>query len=309
MTYYLKEGQRLMFSTIKLFENECLISNLSTNITKRKAEKIIKKMKKKKIEQVVLSKQIKQNKKIIDELNNYDIIILDGKWLMQYLLHQIICYLQEKQQISNIDEITILANDLTNEVNKNIKKFANTYKKIRIVTNHLEKFNRFEEELYETNGISIIITNNKRKALSKSELIINFDFVQETINQYNIYEKAIIINLNSPIKINKKRFCGLLITDYEVELQNLEKENETKLLNLNDIIKKQNEFALKEILEDQIYSNIEKTLNSNAFETIENIIKKYNINISQLYGINRSDKLKRHTKNQYNSINKHCFFK
>lgn len=293
VVYYIKKGQSSIFPLIKIYENECKISNINSSRTKKKIEKIVKKMKKKKIEQVVISKEMKKNKEFVEELNNYDITIFDGKWLMQYILPQIICYIKEKQIIPDVEEVTILANDLTNEVNQNIQRFAHTYKKIRIVTNHLEKFKKIEEKLYETTGISIIITNNKRKALSKSELIINFDFVQETINQYNIYEKAIIINLNNIIKINKKRFCGLVITDYEVKLQDCNEENKIELLDFNDIQRKQEEFSLKEILEEKLYYNIENMPNYNTFETIENIIKKYNIKINQLYGINRSDSLKK----------------
>lgn len=204
MGCYIKQGQSSILQDIKLIENECQILKPLDKITKKKKEKIIQKITRKGINQVVVSKDIKNNQEFIDLLNNYDITIFDGKWLMQYMLRPIINYL--KKQRENIDEITILANDLTNEVTQNLKRFANTYKKIRIVTNHLEKFKRVEEELFETTGIPIIISNNKRKALAKSEIIINFDFVQEIINQYNINENATIINLSDKIKINKKRF-------------------------------------------------------------------------------------------------------
>ena len=210
MIYYVKEGQRSIFPKIKIKENECEISEINNNI--KKTERTIKKIKKKNINQIVLSKQLKKKQEFIKLLNNYDITIFHGKWLMQFLLQEIILYLNEKEKIKNIDEITILANDLSNVVKQNIINFANLYKKIRIVTNHLVKFKRLEEELYEKNGVSIIMTNNKRKALSKSDLIINFDFVEEIINQYIINENAIIINLDKKIKVNKKRFNGIIIT-------------------------------------------------------------------------------------------------
>ena len=233
MAYYLKEGQRSMFSKIKINENECEISLLNSNI--KKAEKIAQKLRKKQINQVVLNKKLKDNKEFIKTLNNYDIAIIDGKWLMQYIIQNIINYLNKKKKIQTNDEIIILANDLSNEVRQNIKEFAKTYKKIRIVTNHPERFKRIEEQLYEESGISIIITNNKRKALVKANLIVNFDFVQEIINQYNINENATIINLNDNVKINKKRFSGTIITDYEVEFQNSEEKPELEILNFEDI--------------------------------------------------------------------------
>lgn len=284
MAYYIKQGQSSIFQEIKIIEDECQIQKTISKISTKKLEKIVKKIKKKNINPVVLSKEIKQNQEFIEMLNNYDITIFDGKWLMQYMLQDIIVYLKEKQKIKTDDEITILANDLNNEVKQNIKTFANIYKKIRIVTNHLEKFKKLEQELYEENGTPIIITNNKRKALAKSELIINFDFVQECINQYNINENAIIINLGEKIKINKKRFNGIVITDYEVEIEKNDEEDETEVL--ESIIKKQTEFALKEILEERIYTESKKQLNFNIFQTVQNAIKKYKINIKELNGIN-----------------------
>lgn len=290
MAFYVEEGQSSIFTKIKISEDKCQISKLVSN---NKIEKTVKKMKKKKIEQVVLSKKLKQNEEFVKKLNDYDIIIFDGKWLMQYMLSQIIFYLEYKKIISNPDEITILANDLTNEVRQNIEKFSDMYKKIRIVTNHLEKFRRIERKLYDDKGISIILTNNKRKALSKSKIIINFDFVQELINQYNICEEAIIINLDSTIKINKKRFCGLVITDYEVELQKNKEKDEMEMLEIDNIIEEKERFSLKEILEERIYSKVQNTLNNNIFEMVENIIKRYNIRVNRLYGINRHNKLNR----------------
>ena len=131
-----------------------------------------------------------------------------------------------------------------------------------------------------------MITSNKRKAMSKSILIVNFDFVQEAINQYNVNENAIIINLNDRIKIDKKRFSGLIITDYEVEFRKHEIECEQKILDIEDILKKQEEFSLKEILEEKIYMNSLKYPNFSAFRTIENIMENYNIKIKELYGVN-----------------------
>ena len=283
MGYYIKQGQSSIFKYIKIIEDECEILKIISKTTPKKLEKIVEKIKKKDINPIVLSKEVKQNQKFLEMLNNYAITIFDGKWLMQYILQDIIEYLKEKQKIAIDDEITILSNDLNNEVKQNIKTFANKYKKIRIVTNHIDKFKKLEQELYEENGTSIIITNNKRKALAKSELIVNFDFVQETINQYNINENAIIINLSEKIKINKKRFNGIIITDYEVKI---EKDNEEKEEILKEIIQKEMEYSLKEILEEKIYSHTKKQPSINTFPIVKNILKKYKIKIKELNGLN-----------------------
>ena len=140
MVYYVKQGQNSIFKSIKINGNQCTIQKLTPNTTVKKIEKIAEKMKKKQIEQVILNKETKQSEQFIKILNNYDITIHDGKWLMQYILQDIIDFLKLKGKLPRTDEISILANDLTSEVRQNIKTFASTNKKIRLVTNHLERF-------------------------------------------------------------------------------------------------------------------------------------------------------------------------
>ena len=53
----------------------------------------------------------------------------------------------------------------------------------------------------------------------KSQIILNIDFPQELINKYNIYDDAVIVNLKGNIKINKKRFNGLNINNYEINFR------------------------------------------------------------------------------------------
>ena len=51
----------------------------------------------------------------------------------------------------------------------------------------------------------------------KSQIILNIDFPKELINKYNIQDEAIIVNVKGTVKINKKRFNGLNINDYEID--------------------------------------------------------------------------------------------
>lgn len=276
MVYYIKQDENLCFRKIKIDDNLCKIClKFRNNI----AKKIVKKIRKKKIDKVVLSRKIKKNQEIIKELKNYNITILDGKWLMQYMIKEIIFHLEEHKKINYSDEIAILANNANNEIKRVINELFEKYKKVRIVTNNLKIFKKMENELLDYYGIPVIVSNNKRKALSKSSLIINFDFNQESINEYNINEKAIIINLSEEIKIEKKRFNGFVICDYEIEL------DREKLCDIED---KQTEFSLKDILEEKIYSNIEKTKECIRFNEVRDIIERYNVHICELIGRNSS---------------------
>ena len=62
------------------------------------------------------------------------------------------------------------------------------------------------------------ISNNKRKSLLKSEIIINIDFTEESINKYKIFDNAIIVNINDKINIQSKRFNGININYYKIQI-------------------------------------------------------------------------------------------
>ena len=102
MIYYLKQGQSSIFPKVKVIENKCEVTKLGTN--KKKIEKTVKKIKKKNIEQIVLSKELKQNEELIKTLKNYDITILDGKWLMQFMTEDIIDYLKQNGKDNHLHQ-------------------------------------------------------------------------------------------------------------------------------------------------------------------------------------------------------------
>ena len=202
-------------------------STIILPINEKTKEKQIEKIAKKTIKvigkisnskKIVLSKKMKKEEKYIHYLNEYGIEIADGRWLFEILLTDIVNYIVEKQKIERVN-ISVLINDLTDKEFENIKLLAQKYTTINIVTNHIEKFRKLEQQLQEK-GIIATITNNKKKSLMKSQIIINIDFPKELINKYRINENAAIINVKRPIKITQKRFNGVTVNDYEIEYRN-----------------------------------------------------------------------------------------
>ena len=187
-----------------------------------KTKKIIQKYSTSK--KVVLSKEMYKQTQYINYLNTYGLEIQDGKWLFEILLPEITEYIINKKKIEKTN-ISIMINDLTDNEFENIKILSRKYKLINIVTNHIEKFKRLEKQLQENEGIIITITNNKKKSLMKSQIILNIDFPKELINKYNIQDDAIIVNVKGNAKINKKRFNGLTINDYEIDFRDDKKNN------------------------------------------------------------------------------------
>lgn len=260
---------------IKIQENTIMLP-IDENIKEKQIEKIATKTNKiiqkySTSKKIVLSKEMYKEQKYVNYLNTYGLEIQDGKWLFEILLPEITKYIINKKKIEKVN-ISIMINDLTDIELENIKVLARKYKSINIVTNHIEKFKNLEKQLQENEGIIITITNNKKKSLTKSQIILNIDFPRELINKYNMQDEAIIVNMKGNVKINKKRFNGLNINDYEIDFRDDKKNN--KALN--------NHFYLKDLYESELYK---KQKISEIREKIKNdkvIIKKLILNNGEL---------------------------
>ena len=278
--YYIQETDKPkfwqnLFQIITLKEDKIILPIGEEELTEKKAKKLAEKTKKiiDKVssKNIVISKTIKKQKQYINYLQSENINIIEGKKLFQILVVPILDYIVKKKKLKKEDTyVSILTNETSEVILENIKRIIRQYKKVNIVTNHIEKFKKIEEQILNQEGIMINVGNNKRKSLSKSKIIINVDFPTELINKYQINEDAIIINLRGNVKINKKRFNGLNINDYEIKSKNYEEFD----------YEKENLYYKKDIYESQLYLN-------QPLEYIERKIAKDKVKILYLEG-NRS---------------------
>ncbi len=225
--YYIKETDKPskfaeFFHIVKLENDTIILPILSTSLDEKTAYKLAIKTKtildKTNSKKLVLSKQVKQQEAYMNYLYSYNYEIVDGRWLFQMLLFDVLEYIIKKLKIKEEEtKIGILVNDISDLAIYAIEKLVSKYKYVKIVTNHINHFKNIEEKISEEQGIFINVGNNKRKILSKTNIILNLDFPTELINRYTIYNTATIINFKGNVKITNKRFNGLNINDYEID--------------------------------------------------------------------------------------------
>ena len=252
------------------------IENENKNEKDKQIKRIVKKIKRKcinnNIESVVISKNLKNNKLFIDQIYENDVNIIDGKWLLTYMINEVLEFICNKKQNNKEEvEITILSKFISNESFDIVKQLSKEYKRINIVTKQINEFKHLENKIFDEYGMVMTVTNNKRKSLSKARIIINMDFSEKELNEFNIYENAIIINLKDNIKIKRKRFNGIVINDYEI--------CSVRQDEYFDLFKIKN-YYLKDLLEANIYRKKDSFLN------IRRSITKGHFKIRDLYGIN-----------------------
>lgn len=213
--------------------------------------------------QVVLSRYL-QTTILKEEIEKNKILLLDGIYLFEYVCLNVLEYIAKmKKEELNKQEVTILVNKLDRKKERQIIQIAQHVKRVQIVTRQIQIMHKLEEQL-EMQGIAILITNNKRKSLLKSKIILNLDYSQEMLNEFSINRDGILINILTKAEISTKGFNGINILDYEILYDGYE---ENKLV-----------FQNQKVYESKIMQKNENE--------IEQLLMKDNVRIVNLTGKN-----------------------
>ncbi len=212
---------------------------------------------------IVLSKYLDGVQEVKEMLASSKLSFIKGEKIANYLLLEVLEYIAKMigGEVQK-QEITILVEKKTIEIEKVILELATKVKRIQIVTPNLNQFDRLENELETKFGIACTINNNKRKSLAKSKIIINLNASESYINQFNLNPYAIIIDMKQKIKIYTKTFCGIHIYDYQMKVDTINLE--------------ENVFEVKKQYEAKLVGN--------SYETIRKHIEKENARIINLIG-------------------------
>lgn len=264
-------SQNLKYSVFKYFFKRIEIKKdkliLNCNIDKMKLKKKIKIVKKiSKIlnknnsNTVIISSKLKKDIFFTDLLYSEQLNIITGKKMFKTLIEKILEKTILEHNIKKEEtEIALAANSKNEWVCNLIINLSKKFKSVKIVSNNIKYFKEIEEKLFENEGIIVTVTNNKRKAMLKSNIILNIDFSEEQLNKYNIYENSIIISVEDNIKIHKKRFSGIIINDYNIKLR---KEGDI----FKDLTKDEyKEFSLKDLAECYITGKPEEIKNIEVY--------------------------------------------
>ncbi len=277
--YYIQETDKpvliaRIFNLVEIIDDKIILPISSEEIIENKRASILVKRIKKILDKtrcksVVLSKYLKTQESFVNVLEDCSINIIDGKWLFSILSNRVLDYIVEKENLKKEEtNVSVLVNKNDSDyIIENIKNIIKTYKSVNIVTTNAGKFKKLEKDILEQEGTMITITNNKKKSLVRSKIILNVDFTNAEINKYNISDEAIIVNLQGNVDINKKRFNGININDYEISFEDFEEFDYDK----------SNIYFQKDIYESSIYKK-------QPYEYIERKIKRDRVKITELVG-------------------------
>lgn len=243
-----------IFKKTELLQNTIIINQDIEKIKLRKKIKIIKKINRilemNKCKTVLLSKDIKKDEELVNLLYSNNINIIDGKTIFKMKMIEVLEYILKRKNIScNDAKIAIISNTVNSFLKNNTMILAKKVKELTIATNKRKEFKKIDEVLCDE-GIIITITNNRKKGIIKSDIILNIDIPKEIINLYNIKDDAIIVNFEENVKIRKKRFAGVIIDGYKSRLDVKDVVKNEEIMRCS-LLKSENEekYDFNEILE------------------------------------------------------------
>ena len=124
------------------------------------------------------------------------IFFFDGNGLFEYIIYEILMYIINIQNRKpGLEDIYIIVNNIDEVMLGNIIFLSTKFKNVNIVSKNIGKYDYIETLVYNNTGNSVILLNNKRKSLRRAKYIINVDNSIKELNEYLIYRKAIIINM------------------------------------------------------------------------------------------------------------------
>lgn len=182
---------------------------------------IIKKLKNEKTKtqkvQIVLEDDLKE---YIDYFSEFK--ILNGKDFMNNNVKTILEKILENIPMA-LQDVFILTNKYNEQSIRTIKNIGQEFKSVNVISKEIEKYKTLEDIL-ENETIVFSIANNKKKSLKKAKIILNMDFSNEQLQEYNICRSAIIVNLSKEKIKDLKSFEGIIVQNVEIELEDSEKE-------------------------------------------------------------------------------------
>lgn len=259
--FLIKElDKRKLFGKVSLKNDQILIKQKVDKMKISKKIKLVNRISKilktNNSNKAIVSNNLKKDDEFLNLLYSNGIDVIQGRYLFKVIIED---FLEKVCIQNNIKEKDILISIAINDVNEwaiqLVENLSKKFKMVNVVTQKNNYFKNLQKRLYDENGIIITITNNKKRALSKANIILNIDFPEEIINKYVIKDDGIIINLEEKIKIKKKRFNGKIINDYEIKV----KENTDMYYALQK--QEYNGFDIKDLVEIYIINNPKETEN------------------------------------------------
>ncbi len=187
-------------------------------------KKIIKEINVHKVENVLLSNELVNNKILQHALEESKKYVITGRRMSKVLLNRFISEIATYTKVPKEKlNILLLMNEYSLENIDLIEYLSKGVKEFNVVSRNYTKYEKTANKLFEQYGYMINLYNiDSSKDFRRVNLVINLDFTENEFKKIKLPKNSIIISLNNLIKNQKSGFNGIIINDIEIKLRKKE---------------------------------------------------------------------------------------
>lgn len=182
------------------------------------AKKILKKINEHNVENIILNRELSENKgfcRLLEESKKY---IITGKRISKVLLNKIVNeiakYTRYPKEKMNI---LLLMNEYSLENIDLIEYLSKEIKELTVLSRNYTKYERAATKLFDNYGYLVkLYSNESINEFKRANIIINLDFKEEEFQKINFARNSIVISLNEKINKIRKGFNGIIINDIDI---------------------------------------------------------------------------------------------
>lgn len=251
-----KKSLRKIKSEEMLGEVKVVIPQFTVRKSKKYANIFIQKMKEYKVQNVVLSCKIAENKdfcRVLEENRTYIVTGRRlGKSIMIKIINDISKYtMYQKEKMS----ILLLMNEYSLENIELVEQLSSDIKQLNIISRNFSKYEKTANRLFNEYGYVVeLYDENTIKEFKKVNIIINLDFKEDELRKLNFAKNSIVVSLNEKINTIKKGFNGIIINDIDISGNIESSQNYRKIALCEAKIYK----PLRKLKENERIFNLEK---------------------------------------------------
>lgn len=194
------------------------------------SKKLLRKMKKYNVQNIVLNNELNENIKFKNTLIESKKNIIIGNRLGKILLPQIINEISKYTKFPSQNmKVILLMNEYSIENIDLIECIAKEVKQLNVVSQNYSKYEKTANKLYQNYGCVVKLYNENVKEFKRENIIINMDFSEKSLQEMILPKNGIVISLNEKINSLRKNFEGIIIRDIDILGDGIKCENFRKL--------------------------------------------------------------------------------
>ncbi len=186
--------------------------------TEKMTKKVLKKLDEYKVDNVILSQTLLENKEFCKAMEEAQKRIITGHRIEKVMLLKFVTEIARYTRFPKEKmHVLLFMNEYSLENIDLIERISQEVKEMHIISRNYTKYEKTKAKLFEQYGFVInLYPPEVKDDFRRVNLVINQDFKEEDLRKVDISKNAIVLSLNEKIRKIRNGFNGIIINDIDL---------------------------------------------------------------------------------------------